>query len=77
MASGFQPRQTIYLFFGRDEEVSGHRGAEVLAKRFRAENIKVDFILDEGTLIVEGILEGPRQAGRTGGHGGKGYLTVR
>jgi len=76
VASGFQPRQTIYLFFGQDEEVSGHRGAEVLAKRFKAENIKVDFILDEGTLIVEGILKGLDKPAALVGMAEKGYLTV-
>jgi len=76
VASGFQPRQTVYLFFGQDEEVSGHRGAEVLAKRFKAENIKVDFILDEGTLIVEGILKGLDKPAALVGMAEKGYLTV-
>lgn len=76
VASGFQPKQTVYLFFGQDEEVSGHRGAEVLAKRFKAENIKVDFILDEGTLIVEGILKGLDKPAALVGMAEKGYLTV-
>ena len=30
-ASGFQPRRTIYLAFGADEEVSGERGAKRIA----------------------------------------------
>ncbi len=76
VASGFQPKQTIYLFFGQDEEVSGHRGAQVLAKRFKAENIKVDFILDEGTLIVEGILKGLDKPAALVGMAEKGFLTV-
>ena len=76
VASGFQPKQTVYLFFGQDEEVSGHRGAQVLAKRFKAENIKVDFILDEGTLIIEGILKGLDKPAALVGMAEKGYLTV-
>ena len=76
VASGFQPKQTVYLFFGQDEEVSGHRGAEVLAKRFKAENVKVDFILDEGTLIIEGILKGLDKPAALVGMAEKGYLTV-
>ena len=76
VASGFQPKQTVYLFFGQDEEVSGHRGAAVLAKRFKAENIKVDFILDEGTLIIEGILKGLDKPAALVGMAEKGYLTV-
>jgi len=76
VASGFQPKQTVYLFFGQDEEVSGHRGAEVLAKRFKAENVKLEFILDEGTLIIEGILKGLDKPAALIGMAEKGYLTV-
>ncbi len=76
VASGFQPRQTVYLFFGQDEEVSGHRGAKVLAQRFKSENIKVDFVLDEGTLIIEGILKGLDKPAALVGMAEKGYLTV-
>jgi carboxypeptidase PM20D1 len=76
VASGFQPRQTVYLFFGQDEEVSGLRGAKALAARFKAENIKVDFILDEGTLIVEGILKGLDKPAALVGMAEKGFLTV-
>lgn len=76
VASGFKPKQTVYLFFGQDEEVSGHRGARTLATRFKAENIKVDFILDEGTLIVEGILKGLDKPAALVGMAEKGFLTV-
>jgi carboxypeptidase PM20D1 len=76
VAAGHKPKQTIYLFFGQDEEVSGQRGAQVLAKRFKAENIKVDFILDEGTLIVEGILKGLDKPAALVGMAEKGFLTV-
>ena len=76
VASGFQPKQTVYLFFGQDEEVSGHRGALTLAKRFKSENIKIDFILDEGTLIVEGILKGLDKPAALIGMAEKGFLTV-
>ena len=76
VASGFQPRQTVYLFFGQDEEVSGRRGAQVLANRFKSENIKVDFVLDEGTLIIEGILKGLDKPAALVGMAEKGFLTV-
>ena len=76
VASGFQPRQTVYLFFGQDEEVSGQLGAKVLANRFKAENIKVDFVLDEGALIIEGILKGLDKPAALVGTAEKGFLTV-
>ena len=31
VASGYQPEHTVYLAFGADEEVGGHRGAEKIA----------------------------------------------
>jgi carboxypeptidase PM20D1 len=76
VASGFKPKQTIYLFFGQDEEVSGQRGAKALAAKFKAENIKVEFVLDEGTLIVEGILKGLDKPAALVGMAEKGFLTV-
>jgi len=76
VASGFEPRQTIYLFFGQDEEVSGHRGAEVLAKRFQAEGIHPEFMLDEGTVIAEGILKGLDRPAALVGMAEKGYVTI-
>lgn len=76
VAAGHTPKQTIYLFFGQDEEVSGQRGAKALATRFKADNIKLDFILDEGTLIVEGILKGLDKPAALVGMAEKGFLTV-
>jgi carboxypeptidase PM20D1 len=76
IGSGHKPKQTIYLFFGQDEEVSGQRGAKPLATKFKAENIKVDFVLDEGTLIVEGILKGLDKPAALIGMAEKGFLTV-
>ena len=36
LAAGFQPRQTVYLVFGADEEVGGLRGAQQIAKLLEA-----------------------------------------
>ncbi|TAG45776.1 MAG: M20 family peptidase [Betaproteobacteria bacterium] len=76
IASGFKPRQTIYVFFGQDEEVGGRRGALALAERFKKDGIKLDFVLDEGTLIVEGILKGLDKPAALVGMAEKGYLTL-
>ena len=58
LASGFQPRQTVYLSFGADEEVGGHRGALQIAELLRSRGVKLEFVIDEGLLITEGILPG-------------------
>ena len=57
-ASGFRPRQTVYLAFGADEEVGGQRGAVAIAALLKARGVRLDFVLDEGLLITEGVMPG-------------------
>lgn len=57
-AAGFQPRRTVYLLFGHDEEVGGERGAAQAAALLKQRGVRLDFVLDEGLLITEGILKG-------------------
>ncbi|MDR3468534.1 MAG: M20 family peptidase [Xanthobacteraceae bacterium] len=51
---GFKPRQTIYFAFGHDEEVTGQHGAKAIAALLFERGIKLDFVLDEGMLILSG-----------------------
>lgn len=76
LASGFKPRQTIYLAFGHDEEVGGTRGAVEVAKLLQSRNIKLDYVLDEGLLITEGIMPGLNKPAALIGIAEKGYLSV-
>ena len=61
-ASGFQPRRTIYLVFGADEEVGGERGAKRIAALLKERGVRLDFVIDEGLLITEGILASRRRS---------------
>ena len=47
LAKGFQPKQTILLCFGADEESSG-RGASAVVKYFKSKNKRFDLVVDEG-----------------------------
>ncbi|MBI2770797.1 MAG: M20 family peptidase [Burkholderiales bacterium] len=76
VASGFKPRQTIYFAFGHDEEVSGQRGAAQIAKLMQERNIRLDFVLDEGLLITEGIMPGLAKPAALIGIAEKGFLSV-
>ncbi|MCY7319346.1 MAG: M20 family peptidase, partial [Ramlibacter sp.] len=76
LASGFKPRQTVYLAFGADEEVGGQRGAFEIAKLLQSRSVKLDFIIDEGLLITEGILPGLDKPAALIGIAEKGYLSV-
>lgn len=58
LAAGFKPRRTVYLIFGEDEEVGGERGAKHVAALFKERGVKLDFVIDEGMLVIEGMLPG-------------------
>ena len=75
LASGFKPRQTVYFVMGADEEVSGLRGAKVIAEQFKARNIKLDWVLDEGLLVLQGVLGGLEKPAALIGVAEKGYGT--
>jgi carboxypeptidase PM20D1 len=76
-ASGFQPRQTVYLAFGADEEVGGHRGAREIARLLQARGVALEFVIDEGLLITEGILPGLAPAAALIGVSEKGSMSVQ
>ncbi|MCW5648157.1 MAG: M20 family peptidase [Ramlibacter sp.] len=76
VASGFKPRQTIYLASGADEEVGGLRGAAQIVKLLQSRNVKLDFVIDEGLLITDGIMPGLSKPAALIGIAEKGYLSV-
>jgi carboxypeptidase PM20D1 len=51
LKEGRIPERTTYLCFGHDEEVSGKRGAAVIATWFREQGIRPALVLDEGGMI--------------------------
>lgn len=75
-ASGFQPRRTIHLVAGADEEIGGLRGAKRIAALLKERNVRPEFVIDEGLLITEGILPGVRQPVAIVGVAEKGYMSV-
>lgn len=76
LATGFKPRQTVYLGFGHDEEVNGLRGAKEIARLLEERKVKLDFLIDEGLLITDGILPGLKAPAALIGIAEKGYMSV-
>ena len=76
VASGYQPERTVHLAFGADEEVGGHRGAEQIAALLKERKVRLDFVIDEGLLITEGIMPGLKAPAALIGVAEKGYLSV-
>lgn len=58
LAEGFQPKRTIYLAFGHDEEVGGELGAVQMAKHLVAQGVEAEFVLDEGYAITQKLVPG-------------------
>lgn len=76
VASGYQPERTVYLAFGADEEVLGQRGAAKIAALLKERKVQLDFIIDEGLLVTDGIMPGLSKPAALIGVAEKGYLSV-
>ncbi|HXC18081.1 MAG TPA: M20 family peptidase [Holophagaceae bacterium] len=73
---GFQPRRTLYLAFGHDEETGGHAGAAAIASLLASRGVKLDSVLDEGEVVGEGLVPGIHQPIAFIGTAEKGYLSL-
>jgi carboxypeptidase PM20D1 len=76
VASGYKPPRTIYLAFGADEEVSGMRGAAKIAALLKSRGVQLDFVIDEGLLVLEGVMPGISKPTALVGVAEKGYMSV-
>lgn len=73
---GFVPDQTIYLAMGDDEEMGG-KGAESISFLLQKRGIKLDYVLDEGGNITEGMLPGVKSPVALVGIAEKGRMTLK
>jgi carboxypeptidase PM20D1 len=76
LAQGFQPQRTVYLAFGHDEEIGGQNGAAKIAALLDSRKIELDYVLDEGGNITNGIIPGVSQSVALVGIAEKGYLSL-
>lgn len=76
LAQGFQPTRNIYLVAGHDEELGGEKGALKIAEVLAARKVRVEFVIDEGTLITEGVVDGLDKPVAMVGIAEKGIMTV-
>ncbi len=76
LASGFKPERTVYLAYGADEEVGGSRGAAKIAAVLKERKVHVNFVIDEGLLVLEGVMPGIAKPTALIGVAEKGYMSV-
>jgi carboxypeptidase PM20D1 len=76
LAQGFKPRRSIYIVSGHDEEGGGERGAKKIAELLASRKVRLDFVMDEGTLITEGLMKGLDKPVALIGVAEKGIMTL-
>jgi carboxypeptidase PM20D1 len=76
LAGGIQPKRTIYLAFGQDEEIGGLQGAEKIAQALKSRGVQLEFVEDEGGFLSQGIVPGVAAPVAMIGTSEKGYLSL-
>jgi carboxypeptidase PM20D1 len=76
LSKEFQPKRTVILAFGQDEEVGGLEGAEIIAQLLRSRGVQAEFITDEGGFISLGMMPGVSAPVAMIGTSEKGYLSL-
>jgi len=76
LEQGFQPRRTVYLCFGHDEEVGGWNGAAKIAAVLKERGVTGMTSLDEGMMVVDGDVLGMDQKLAFVSLTEKGYLSL-
>ncbi len=77
LKAGFKPRRTVYFVFGHDEEVGGRAGVVKIVELLRQRGVRLDFVLDEGLAVTEGVLPGVAQPVALIGLAEKGSLSLK
>jgi carboxypeptidase PM20D1 len=77
LGQNFRPERTLYLAFGHDEEVSGLRGAQAIARTLKKRGIRFEMVLDEGGTIKTDGVAGLKQPVALVGIAEKGHISLR
>ena len=75
-SAGARPKRTIYIASGHDEEVGGPRGATAIAKLLDQRGVKLEFVIDEGMIVLSGAMPGVEKPVALIGLAEKGLATV-
>jgi carboxypeptidase PM20D1 len=76
LSAGFQPKRTVYLAFGQDEELGGLEGAAKIGQLLKSRGVEIEFLQDEGGLITKGMVPGVKEPVAVIGTSEKGYLSL-
>jgi carboxypeptidase PM20D1 len=77
LRAGYKPRRTVYLVASHDEENFAGQGALAIVALLKQRGVRLQFTLDEGMAVTEGILTGVSQPIALIGLAEKGILSLR
>ncbi|MCK0070249.1 M20/M25/M40 family metallo-hydrolase [Kordiimonas laminariae] len=75
--AGFEPDRDIYFMFGHDEELGGDKGAAVMAGLLKERGVQLDWAVDEGSAMVDGVIPGVNSPIALISLGEKGSVTLK
>lgn len=76
IAKGFVPARTVYFIFGHDEEIGGENGAGAAVQMLADQGVQMEWSLDEGSMVLDGILPGLDKPVASINVAEKGYVTL-
>lgn len=76
LSDGFKPVRSFYFIFGHDEEVGGWNGAGRAVHTLKKQGVEMEWSLDEGSMVLDGILPGLKRPVASINVAEKGYVTL-
>ncbi|MBP7784850.1 MAG: M20/M25/M40 family metallo-hydrolase [Firmicutes bacterium] len=76
LEEGFVPHRDIYMISTCDEETGGQSSICQIAERLGSEEVRFDWVLDEGGVVGEGMMSGVDKPLAAVGVAEKGYLDL-
>lgn len=77
LEQGFAPTRDIYIALGHDEESMGAFGTQRIVNRLREQGVRLDFVIDEGGVVMDGKAMGINAMVATIGICEKGYADLK
>ena len=77
IGEGFVPRRDIYIAIGHDEESMGTLGAQKIVDRLQEKDVRLEFVIDEGGVMMDGKMMNVGAMVAAVGICEKGYADIR
>ncbi|MCV6627609.1 MAG: M20 family peptidase [Cellvibrionaceae bacterium] len=77
LQQGKQPEQTVYLALTHDEEIGSGKGSKAVAEHLQAKGIRLAWSLDEGSFVLNDMIDGMPMPVANINVAEKGYMNVK